>query len=397
MKRTSTLSASRPKRAVRGGWNNVTTRALIYQVIVVGTILLSGYYLFSNAQQALERQGIATGFSFLWQPAGFEISETPIAFNSKDTFFRAYGVAILNTLKVAAASIILATLLGVIFGLGRLSDNALLRKLSTLYVEIFRNTPQLIQLVFWYTIITNLPRPRDAISLGDSAFISNRGISVPWLTNSHSAWLLLAGFMVSCVVYWWVKRYADHQRFLQGKPQPFWRLVAIVLGVAPFALAVFSAWPMSLSVPELRGFNFQGGFTFAPEFTALTLGLSLYIGAFLAEIVRSGIQSVNQGQIEAAQTVGLSTGDIYRKIVFPQALRVMIPPATGQYVSIVKNSSLGVAIGYPELFNINNTIVTLSGHTVEAIGIMMSIYLLISFAIAALMNIYNRMAQIKER
>jgi len=319
--------------SLRNAWNNVHTRAWIYQLLVVAGLLGLGAYLIGNAQHALSKQGISTGFSFLGARAGFEIGEKSIAFSSTDSFLRAYGVAILNTLKVSAASILLATVVGVAVGLGRLSANPLVRKLASIYVEVFRNTPQLIQLVFWYTLIANLPRPREAFSLGGMAFLSNRGLTLPWPGD----------------------------------------------------------------MPVLRGFNFQGGVTLSPEFVALLLGLSLYIAAFIAEIVRSGVQSVGRGQVEAAQAVGLGRADIYRRIVFPQALRVMVPPAAGQYVSIIKNSSLGVAIGYPELFNVNNTIVTLSGHTVEAIAIMMSIYLAISFAIAALMNLYNRCVQIRER
>jgi general L-amino acid transport system permease protein len=318
-------------------WHDTRARAWLYQAMVVAGVLALGAFLIHNAQDALGKQGITTGFGFLANPAGFEIGERLIAFDSTDTLLRALGVALLNTLKVAAASIVLATILGVVVGVGRLSSNLLARKLASAYVEVFRNTPQLVLLIFCYTLLTKLPGPRAAISVGDVAFLSNRGLAMPWIGGD------------------------------------------------------------GITVPVLRGFNFTGGTVLSPEFLALMMGLSLYIGAFIAEIVRSGILSVGRGQVEAAKAIGLGPFDIYRRVVFPQALRGMVPPAAVQYVSIVKNSSLGVAIGYPELFSVTNTIGTLSGQVVEAIAIMMATYLGISFVIAALMNAYNRMVQIKER
>jgi len=378
-------------------WNDVNTRAWIYQALVVAGILGLAAYLIANAQHALAKQGISTGFSFLESRAGFEIGEKSIAFSSTDTFLRAYGVAILNTLKVSGASILLATVVGVAVGLGRLSSNPLMRKLASIYVEVFRNTPQLIQLVFWYTLIANLPRPRQALSLGESVFLSNRGLAVPWLADASAAWVLVAAVLAALAAGGAARALCARLARRRGRPVPGATLLALVAAALPLAAGTALAWPLEITAPVLRGFNFQGGLTLSPEFVALLLGLALYIAAFIAEIVRSGVQSVGRGQIEAAQAVGLSRFDIYLKIVFPQALRVMVPPAAGQYVSIIKNSSLGVAIGYPELFNVNNTIVTLSGHTVEAIAIMMSIYLAISFVIAALMNLYNRYVQIRER
>jgi len=378
-----------------GIWNNPAVRGWLYQVVIVVGIIGIGVFLVGNAQNALSKQGISTGFGFLPQRAGFDIGETAIAFTSKDTFLRAYAVAVLNTLKVAAAGIVLSTILGVIIGIGRLSRNFLLNRLSSAYIEIFRNTPQLLQLIFWYTIITNLPRPRDAISVGGLFFLSNRGFSFPWFQDAHLT-LLFAAFAVGCAAAWFLSKRAEES----GRKN--FRYAAWALGIAlaiglPILTGYFVDGSNAVSAPRLRGFNFHGGTTISPEFLSLLLGLGLYISAFIAEIVRSGIQSVGRGQIEAARTVGLGRFDIYRKIIFPQALRVMIPPAAGQYISVVKNSSLGVVVGYPELFSVNNTIVTLSGHTVEAIAIMMSIYLAISFVIAMLMNFYNRFVQIKER
>ena len=380
-----------------GAWNNVTLRSWFYQFIVIAGVIAFGAYLIGNAQSALARQNISTGYHFLWQSAGFDIGERLIPFTASDTFLRAYVVGVLNTLKVALASIVFATLIGIVVGVGRLSPNLLVRKLSSIYVEIFRNTPQLVQIIFWYTVIVTLPRPRDAISIGDFAFISNRGLTLPWVGPDFPVLAFTMAIVGGCFAAWALMRWARARRRATGNHRPI-LLPALALSATPLLLAiVVSGASLTLSVPELRGFNFQGGVAVSTEFLALSLGLSLYIAAFVAEIVRSGIQSVRRGQIEAARSIGLGSFDTYRKVVFPQALRVMVPPAAGQYVSVVKNSSLGVAIGYPELFNVNNTIITLSGHTVEAIVIMMSIYLSISFLIAILMNVYNRSVQIRER
>jgi general L-amino acid transport system permease protein len=394
MSMTSGLAEARkpPKPAplsLRGFWHNKRSRALLYQVLVIGLVLAAGAYLFANAQAALARQGIQTGYGFLTLPAGFDIGDSMIAFSPSDSFLRAYGVAILNTLKISVVSIAVATILGLFFGIGRLSRNLLFRKLSTVYVEFFRNTPQLVQLIFWYTIITNLPRPRDSWTLGDSVFVSNRGLVMPWPSQWSGTVVILAsliaGLLLSALI----------RRICKKLPPALTATTSTLVLIAP---AILAGWlGVDWSVPALKGFNFVGGMSVTPEFLALLLGLSLYIGAFLAEVVRSGIQSVGRGQIEAARTIGLRPAHIYSRVVLPQALRVMVPPAATQYVSILKNSSLGVAIGYPELFSVNNTIATLSGHAVEAMFIMMTIYLGISFLIAGLMNLYNRFVQIRER
>lgn len=403
MQTTATLRRRPPRLPVRqrlswkGAWHDLGVRSWIYQAIVLIGVISLGSFLVGNAQEALSKQGISTGFAFLGADAGFEIGERSIAFQSTDSFLKAYGVALLNTLKVSVASIVFATLIGVIVGVGRLSSNLMWRKFASIYVEVFRNTPQLVQLIFWYTVITKLPHPRQAFSLDGLVFLSNRGIAIPWLTNGSVLWMLLAALLTSSILLWAALRLIDRRRKKSGQKQPLALMLGLMVAVAPIGLTVFLGPSYEITIPVLRGFNYQGGTTISPEFLALLLGLSLYIGAFIAEIVRSGIESVSTGQIEAAQTVGLGPFNIYSRVVFPQALRVMVPPAAGQYVSIVKNSSLGVAVGYPELFSVNNTIVTLSGHTIEAIAIMMSIYLAISFSIAIIMNLYNSKVQIKER
>ncbi len=389
-----------PKRPAVGPaeiWHNVGFRNLVYQVAVVGSILGLAVFMISNAQDAMQKRGIATGFGFLFQEAGFDIGEGLIAFKSTDSFLHAYGTAVLNTLKVSVFSIVFATVLGIVLGIARLSPNILISKLSATYVEVFRNTPQLVQIIFWYTIIAQLPPPKQALSVLDMAFLTNRGFIVPWpADNPAYLWMLLA-FLTACAAAVLLSRWADARRRATGRRvRVFWLNIVLVVTAPLSAWTAFGA-PVDVSIPALKGFNFIGGVTMSPEFLALLLGLSLYIAAFIAEIVRSGIQSVGKGQIEAARVLNLTPGDTYRKIILPQALRVMVPPAGSQYISLVKNSSLGVVIGYPELFNVNNTIITLSGHTVEAIGIMMAIYLSIALAIAAIINLYNRAIQIKER
>lgn len=369
---------------------SVTFRAWVYQVLLVGFVVWVGHALITNTQSALLARGISTGFGFLARDAGFAIGESLISFSSRNSFGRAFVVGVLNTLKVSAVAIVAATLIGVLAGIARLSSNALLRGIAVIYIEGFRNTPQLLQIVFWYTLITLLPGPRLAHELPGGAFLSNRGMQIPWLADGQAAALIVTaaviGFVVALVIV--------------AIPRPIPRrgplLAGALLGLPALAW-VGTGLPVTVSPAELRGLNFTGGLNLSPEFLALGVGLSLYIGAFIAEIVRAGIQSVGRGQLEASDTIGLTLRDRYVFVVLPQALRVIVPPATSQYISLIKNSSLGVAIGYPELFSLTNTIATISGNTLECIAIMMTTYLAISAAIGALLNLYNRVIQIRER
>jgi general L-amino acid transport system permease protein len=398
-------SSSRPRRSppprkplsFAGLWHNANVRGLVYQAIVLLAVLGVVAWMVGNAQNALAKRGISTGFSFLSREAGFPISQSLIPYATTDTFLRAFGVAILNTLSVSIAAVICATLLGGLIGIGRLSGNWMVARLASAYVELFRNTPQLIQISFWYLLVTRLPAPRQAWSLSGYGYLSNRGlvIAVP-APDPAWAWVALA-LAVGAPAAWALSRVGAAWRRRSGMRLPVAPIaLALVVG-APLLVWFAAGAPSELDRPALRGFNFQGGMTLPPEFMALLLGLSLYIAAFIAEIVRSGVQSVGRGQLEAARSVGLGSSDLYRYIILPQALRVIVPPAASQYVSLFKNSSLGVAIGYPELFNISNTVTTVSGHAIECVLIMASVYLLISLAIAVLMNLYNRAIQIRER
>lgn len=387
----------RPPFSFDGLWHSTGFRSLLYQVVVITVVVVTAVYMISNAQDAMSKRGISTGFGFLFQDAGFAIGQTLIPYKSSDSYLHAYVVAILNTLTVSVLSIVGATVLGVLIGIARLSSNWLVSHLASTYVQAFRNTPQLVQIIFWYALVVRMPAPKHAWSIGDWVFFTNRGVPMAWPANNPVyLWMLLA-FVVACAAAYGIARWADRHRRRTGKALPvLWWNVGLMIGL-PVIVWLAGGMPTDVNVPVLHGFNFVGGVTLSPEFIALLLGLSLYIAAFIAEIVRSGIQSVNRGQIEAARAVGLGKVDLYVKVILPQALRVIIPPATAQYVSTAKNSSLGVAIGYPELFNVNNTITTLSGNTIECIGIMMAVYLTISFTIAAIMNLYNKAVQIKER
>ena len=378
-------------------WHSTGFRGIVYQVLLVVLVIAAFYYMFSNAQTAMEKRGISTGFDFLSEESGFAIGESVIASSPEDTYLRAFVVAILNTLKVAAISVVVATVIGILVGLGRLSSNWVINKIASTYVELFRNTPQLVQIIFWYTIVTRLPAPRQAFHPIEGIFLCNRGFLFAWpQADPVYIWMLgglVAGGLGAYALGKWSNR---HWKKTGRYIATFWYGLGLVIGI-PLAIWLLGGAPLSMDLPVMRGFNYVGGASLSPEFLALMIGLSLYIASFIAEIVRSGIQSVERGQIEAARAIGLRPSFIFRIVTLPQALRVMVPPAAAQYVSLCKTSSLGVAIGYPELFNVNNTITTLSGNTMECIGIMMAVYLAISFTIASVMNWYNRLVQIKER
>jgi general L-amino acid transport system permease protein len=378
-------------------WHSKGFRGILYQILLVLMVVGIFIYLFSNAQNAMERRGISTGFGFLSEESGFAIGESLIPTSPEDTYLRAFAVAILNTLKVSALSIVFATFIGILVGLGRLSSNWVINKIASFYVEIFRNTPQLVQIIFWYTLVTRLPSPRQAFNPIKGVYLCNRGFLLGWPVGDPIHVWMFAGLVVGCICAYGLSRWAKLRLRRTGQfVSVFWYGLAMIIGI-PAAIWMLGGAPTDMDLPQLKGFNYVGGISLSPEFLGLLIGLSLYIASFIAEIVRSGIQSVDHGQIEAARALALRKSFIFRLVTFPQALRVMVPPAAAQYVSLVKNSSLGVAIGYPELFNVNNTITTLSGNTMECIGIMMAVYLSISFTIALIMNWYNKLVQIKER
>ena len=374
-----------------------TTRAWCYQILLAALCVGFSWWLYSNAVDNMRTQRITTGFAFLEQSAQFAIGETLIDYQPSDNYARAVLVGLLNTLYVALCGILLATVLGFIVGLGRVSKNWLLVKLAEAYVELLRNVPVILQVIFWSVLIRNLPAPREAIELFNLGFLTNRGLTVTVLQH-HQGWLwTLLALAVALLLSHLLVLISRYLREQHGRIISFSRLrFGLVMGL-PLLVWWLAGAPLQLNRPELQGFNFKGGFTISPEFTALLLGIALYSSAFIAEIVRSGIQSVPKGQLEAARSLSLSSWHVTRHVVIPQAMRVMVPPLASQYVSLTKNSSIAVVVGYPELANISNTLMNQTGQALEAIAIMMVVYLIISISTSLLMNVFNRYVAIKER
>ena len=374
-------------------------RSIVYQVLVVGGVALIVWYLVSNTMANMEARKIASGFGFLNREAGFAISEHRIDYSPADSYFRALVVGVLNTLLVAFLGIVLATILGTLIGIGRLARNWLIAKICDVYVEVMRNLPLALQLVFWYyaIILENLPPARQALNPLPGVYLSSRGIMVPVPgADPTYGWMLIA-FMVGAVVAWGVARWARARQAATGQQFPMVRAALGLLVGLPLLVWLAGGAPTTLDWPELRGFNFQGGGTLTPEFAALLIGLVTYTAAFIAEIVRSGILAVSHGQTEAASALGLKRGLTLRLVILPQALRVIIPPMISQYLNITKNSSLAVLIGYPDIVSIANTSLNQTGQAIEGIGIIMMVYLTISLSIAGFGNWYNRRIALTER
>lgn len=377
-------------------WNDRRIRAVLYQIMVLGAVVALAAYLVSNTLTNLADRNIATGFGFLGREAGFAVSESLIDYGPADSYFRVLLVGLFNTLKVSVVGIALATILGIVVGVARLSRNWLVARFAGVYVEGLRNIPVLLQLFFWYALITEaLPGPRQALHPLPGVFLSARGLKLPepvW--GPVHAWMGVA-LLIGIAGAWAVGRWARQRRERTGQLFPTIQVgAALVLG-PPILVWLFGGAPTAMDVPELRGFNFQGGVTVTPEFTALLVGLVLYTGTFIAEIVRGGILAVAHGQTEAGLALGLSRGQVLRLVVLPQALRVIIPPLTSQYLNLTKNSSLAVAIGYPDLVSTANTAINQTGQAVEGIAVIMAVYLTVSLSIATFMNWYNRRLALK--
>jgi general L-amino acid transport system permease protein len=377
---------------------NERLRNLVYQALLLAAVVVTGWVLVSNTLHNLETRQIRVGFEFLGREAGFELAEKQIEFDATHSYSRAFVVGLLNTLLVAGLGIAIATVLGTLIGIARLSSNWLLAKLASIYVEVMRNVPLLLQLFVWYGLFTELlPPVAEAIQLGNVAFISQRGFRFAWPAE-HAAWgavgwAILVGIALSLV--WRAvcrrKQSATGVQWPVGLPS-----AALIFGLPVLVWAAFGA-PTQIEVPELSGFDFMGGKVLSPEFTALLLGLSTYTAAFIAEVVRAGILAVDKGQGEAAMALGLSPMQRLRLVTLPQALRVIIPPMTSQYLNLTKNSSLAVAIGYPDLVAVANTTMNQTGQAIEAIAILMTVYLSISLAISLFMNWYNHRMRLVER
>lgn len=387
-----------PRKPMQFSWSDPKFRALFWQIVIVGIVVGGIWYLVSNTAANLAQRHIATGFAFMGRVAGIPIGETLVSYDPAiNTYARAFAVGILNTLLVTVVGVILTTLLGTFVGVSSLSSNWLLSRLCRAYVEIMRDIPLLLHLFFWYSLTLSLPILREAIQVLPGVYISNNGIRVPLLhwQPAHSAALLVFVAGVAAVVY--ARRRATDIQNRTGKRPAVWPVALGGLVVLPVAVWVAFGAPFALEMPVKTRFRFDGGGAMSGEFIALMIGLVLYHSAYAGEIVRSGIQSVAQGQWEAAGALGLYRGTILRKIVLPQALRVIIPPMTSTYLGVAKNSSLAVAIGYPDLVAIVNTMLNQTGQAIEGIALIMGVYLTISLVISLFMNWYNARMALVER
>ncbi len=392
------MTQARPARKRDWSWRSRSVRALVYQLVVLALIAGTVWFLAHNTLENMRIRGIQSGFDFLTQPAGFDIGETMFSYESIDPYWKAFAIGVANTLRVAIIGIFLTTLIGVLVGVGRFSRNAMVRGLCYGYVELFRNVPVLLQLLMWYLLLTEwLPDPGDPISLGGLAFLSKGGFAIPVPLASTGLALAVGGAALGLIGAWLYRRWARAAFERTGQPRAtFLPGVALVIGLSLLGWLAGGA-PTAWDVPVSGEAAVSGGANMTPEFTAVLLGLVFYTASFVAEVVRAGIQSVALGQSEAASALGLSRGITMRLVVLPQAMRVIIPPMTNQFLNLTKNSSLAVAIGYPDVVSISNTAINQTGRAVECITLVMAIYLTTSLVTSGLMNWYNRRAAIKER
>lgn len=372
-------------------WQSRKKRGIILQVALLAAIGWIFYVIATNTIANLKTRGIASGFSFLNQEAGFEVSFSLIDYTPESTVLRVFVLALLNTLLVSSLGIVIATILGFLLGIARLSKNWLLRNFSLFYIETIRNIPLLLQIFFWYyAVIQTLPSARESFNLGDAFFLNLRGLYLP-KPDSLTLWVFILGFIVFLGVNYVLRAYARRKMALEGKEIPvFWLSLAALIALPVLGFVVSGGKPQ-FEYAALTGFNFEGGWVIIPELVALLVALALYTAAFIAEIVRAGILAVPKGQIEAADALGLKRGYVTRFVVIPQALRVIIPPLTNQYLNLTKNSSLAAAVGYPDLVLLFASVVLGQvGQAVEVVGMVMISYLLLSLAISVVMNWYNR-------
>jgi general L-amino acid transport system permease protein len=393
---TAQRAGGRPRTAFT---RNPKVRSAVWQIAVLIALVWIGYEFALNASANLQAQGIASGFGFLNNTAGFGVNQSLIAYSETDTYGRVFLVGLVNTLVVSGLGIVFATFIGFLVGVGRLSPNWLLARLAGGYVELIRNLPLLFQILFWYlAVLGTLPTPRQSVALPGGIFLSNRGIVLPMPVVEAGAGAVLAAFIFGIVATIVLALWSRRRQQRTGRPLPLLRVgFALIVGL-PLIAFVAGGFPLTFEYPTLRGFNFAGGLRIIPEFAALLIALSTYTAAFIAEVVRAGVLAVPRGQTEAALSLGLSRGQTLRLIVLPQALRVIVPPLTNQYLNLTKNSSLAVAIAYPDLFAVfAGTTLNQTGQAIEIIALTMAVYLAISLLTSLLMNWYNARLQLKER
>ncbi|KRP91352.1 His/Glu/Gln/Arg/opine family amino acid ABC transporter permease subunit [Bradyrhizobium sp. USDA 4503] len=395
------MTTSTPKRPPARPWrlslSDPRVAGLFWQVLVVAIAVAVVAWLWSNAVHNLSVRRISTGFAFLGREAGMPIADSWIDYTPKNTYLRAFIVGVVNTLRVAVIGIVLATVIGTLVGIARLSSNWLLARLAAVYVEVLRDLPLLLQLLFWYVLMQGLPAARQAWKPVDGVYLSNRGLVLPSVPlHEANGWTLVA-LVAGVIVFLIVRRRLIAQQMLDGKARPAWPYALGLIIALPALVSWLLGASWSVMLPELRGFNFVGGLTLAPEYFALLIALVTYTSAFIAEIVRSGIQAVPRGQSDAAKALGLKRSFVLQHIVLPQALRVIIPPMTSQYLNLTKNSSLAVAVGYQDIVSIANTTLNQTGQAIESIALIMMVFLTISLGISLFMNWYNARIALVER
>ncbi|EGR0671325.1 amino acid ABC transporter permease [Vibrio vulnificus] len=397
-KNTSSGVSAKPSSSTNLFYNP-TFRSVVFQVIAILALVFFFYTIVNNALTNLNARGIATGFDFLSQEAGFGIGLTLIEYDETFSYGRTFVIGLLNTALVSFLGIILATVLGFVIGIARLSSNWLVSRFAAIYIEIFRNIPLLLQIFFWYfAVLQALPSPRQSISLGEAIFLNVRGLFFPKPVFEAGSAFIFAALFAGIIATIFIGVWARNKQKLTGQQTPMGRIaLALIVGL-PALVYFVSGMPVSAEYPALKGFNYQGGISIIPELAALLVALSIYTAAFIAEIVRSGINAVSHGQTEAAMSLGLSRTRTLKLIIIPQALRIIIPPLTSQYLNLTKNSSLAMAIGYPDLVSVfAGTTLNQTGQAIEIIAMTMGVYLTLSLVTSALMNIYNKKVALVER
>ncbi|WP_035665065.1 amino acid ABC transporter permease [Bradyrhizobium sp. Ec3.3] len=373
-------------------------RSIVVQVAIVVLLVFGLWWISDNTIENLRRSNIPTGFEFLNSRSGFEIPDRLIDYSSESSYGRALLVGIVNTVRVAVLGIIVATIVGFVVGVGRLSSNWMIRKLATIYILVFRNVPLLLVILFWYQgVLALLPNVRSSLALPFGSYLNNRGLYLPRLIWSQGAWLIIAGLMVAIGLSWYVARKAHARQMATGLQLPvFWVSVALLIGF-PLLGCVLAGFPMTVEFPQKGTFLLTGGLDVKPEFLSLLLALSFYTAAFIAEIVRAGIQGVPKGQAEAYSSLGIRPGQGLRLVIIPQALRIIIPLLTSQYLNLTKNSSLAVAVGYADLYAVGGTILNQTGRAIEVVVLFMAVYLGLSILISLVMNWFNVKLALRQR
>ncbi len=395
------MTTSTPRHPPGPRWrislSNERFAGLLWQIVVVGIAIAVVAWLWSNAIHNLSVRRISTGLAFLGREAGMPIADTWLAYSPKNTYLRAFIVGVVNTLRVAAIGIVLATVLGTMIGIARLSSNWLLSRLAAVYVEVLRDVPLLLQLLFWYVLMQGLPAARAAWKPIGGVYLSNRGLVLPSIPIEGGNLWVMAAAAIGLIGFYALRRRLIARQMLDGQPRRLWPYTLVLVVGLPALVSWGLGVSWTITMPELRGFNFVGGLTLSPEYFALLVALVTYTSAFIAEIVRSGIQAVPRGQWDAAMALGLRRSFVLQQIVLPQALRVIIPPMTSQYLNLTKNSSLAVAVGYQDIVSIANTTLNQTGQAIEAIALIMAVFLTISLGISFFMNWYNARIALVER